>query len=371
MNDTPDRRFTVTYKLTVEGGLEGARHKAETICIEQTIEFPADLVHDPRIREHVFGRVERLEPVDGRTFTADISFALDCVGSDLDQLVNVIFGNISLHPGIRVERLDLPSDFTDRFFGPRFGRDGLRRLLNAHRRPLLCTACKPMGLSPGQLGELAYRYALGGIDIIKDDHGLANQPFAPFEERIAACTAAIEKANRETGGHTLYFPNVTAGHRTINRARFAAKAGAAGLLISPGLCGLDTMRAVADELGLPVMAHPALQGSFVVNPDQGISRHALFGQLNRLAGADAVIFPHHGGRFTFTPDDCRNLVSGTTTPMGNLSPVFPVPAGGMTLDRVPEILEFYGNDIIILIGGDLHRGDLVKNCRTFVNAVKA
>jgi ribulose-bisphosphate carboxylase large chain len=31
----------------------------------------------------------------------------------------------------------------------------------------------------------------------------------------------------------------------------------------------------------------------------------------------------------------------------------PVPAGGMTLERVPEMLDFYGADVMLLIGGSL------------------
>ena len=35
--------------------------------------------------------------------------------------------------------------------------------------------------------------------------------------------------------------------------------------------------------------------------------------------------------------------------------------GGMTLARVPELVEFYGADTALLVGGDLHRGDLAAN----------
>ena len=35
-----------------------------------------------------------------------------------------------------------------------------------------------------ELAEIAYRCALGGADIVKDDHGLANQKTAPFRERL-------------------------------------------------------------------------------------------------------------------------------------------------------------------------------------------
>ena len=41
----------------------------------------------------------------------------------------------------------------------------------------------------------------------------------------------------------------------------------------------------------------------------------------------------------------------------------------MTLDRVPEMIKVYGNNVTLLIGGALHRGDLFTNARDLVEAV--
>jgi ribulose-bisphosphate carboxylase large chain len=297
-----------------------------------------------------------------------ISFDIESAGADLVQLLNVLFGNISLKPGIRLERLDLPNSLLEQFKGPRFGREGLRARLGVYDRPLLCTALKPMGMSPAETAGLACRLALGGIQIVKDDHGLADQRFCPFEERVSRCAEAVERASRETGLKSIYMPNLSGPtDRVLERAGYAQRAGAGGVLISPGLTGLDAMRQIAEDdlIGLPIMAHPAFQGSFVVNPGEGISHAALFGQINRLAGADAVIFPNYGGRFGFTRADCRSLTMATAMEMGHLKPIFPTPAGGMSLERVPEMCEMYGCDAIFLIGGGLlkHGPDLVENCR--------
>src|SRR5690606_2754524 len=136
-------------------------------------------------------------------FEATISYAVETTGCELTQFLNVVFGNSSIKPGIRVERLDLPPGLLNAFKGPRLGRDGLRALLGVPTRPLLCTALKPMGLSAKALAEFAYRFALGGMDVIKDDHGLANQSFAPFKERVERCAEAVARANRETGGNCI------------------------------------------------------------------------------------------------------------------------------------------------------------------------
>jgi ribulose-bisphosphate carboxylase large chain len=361
-------RLATVYKLL--GDEELARAKAETICIEQTIEFPADLIADDDIRAKIFGQIESFEHVDETHFEAKISYAVESSGFELTQLLNLIFGNSSIKPGIRVERLELPESLLKAFKGPRFGRDGLRNYLNVESRPLLCTALKPMGLSSKALADYAYQFALGGIDMIKDDHGLADQSFSPFKERVELCSAAVARANAETGFHSIYIPNITApADQMLDKARFAKKAGAGGLMIAPGLAGFDIMHQIADddEVALPILSHPALQGSFVLNPDSGISHHALFGQFARLAGADATIFPNHGGRFSFSKEECRSIVDGTEVEMSHLNFIFPAPGGGMSLGRLEEMNKFYGNEVIYLIGGDLHRhgDDLAENSRRF------
>jgi ribulose-bisphosphate carboxylase large chain len=364
--------FAAVYEIAA--GADEARARAEEICVEQTVEFPPDLIERDDIRDGIIGRVESLEPGAGGQ-RARIHFAVETAGGELTQLLNVLFGNSSIKPGIRLARLELPDALLAAFPGPRFGRPGLRGLLGAPQRPLLCSAVKPMGLSPAELADLAYRFALGGIDLIKDDHGLADQPFCRFVDRVAACAEAVARANAETGGRSLYVANVSASaDRVLERARRAVAAGAGALMAAPGLIGYDAMRVLAanEQLGVPILLHPALLGTYTVHPSAGIAHGVLYGQLARLAGADATIFPHFGGRFAFSEADCRDLVDGCERPMAALAPIFPVPAGGMSLERVPELLRFYGRDVILLIGGDLHRhgADLTATCRRFREVVE-
>lgn len=361
-------RFSVVYRL--DGDAATAHLRAQDICLEQTVEIPEALVPDGMIRDHVLGRIEEFEARPDRSHSARISYAVEVAAAGLTQLLNVAFGNISIKAGIRAERLDLPEVMLQAFRGPRFGRRGLRERLGVPTRPLLCTALKPLGLSPEGLAGMAYRFALGGIDIIKDDHGLADQGFARFRERAERCAEAVARANRETGGRSVYVPNVTAGFDEIGaRARFAKALGAGGLLIAPGLTGLDAMRCLADDddLALPILAHPAFQGTYVLHPSSGLSHQLLFGQLPRLAGADATIYPNFGGRFGFTKDECLGIVRGTEMAMGALEPIFPTPGGGMSLDRAPEMLDAYGRDVILLIGGGLMTPDseVIETCHRF------
>lgn len=367
------QRFSAVYHLT--GTAQEAEDRAQDICVEQTVEYPQDLITREDIRQQVFGRVASLAPAGTERFEAVIEFPIEAAGRELTQLLNVLFGNISLKPGIRLVGFDLPETLLRHYRGPRFGRKGLRDLVDVHDRPLLCTAIKPMGFAPAELADLVYRLALGGIDLIKDDHGLADQSFCPFDERVKHCGEAVTRANDRTGRRCLYAPNVTApADEIIGRVRRAQAAGAGACLVAGGLAGLDTMRRIADDdqLALPILSHPAFLGSYTLHPTDGISHGALYGQLNRLAGADATIFPNYGGRFSFTREECRDLVDGTARAMGHIEPIFPIPAGGMSLGRVPELCRFYGRESILLIGGDLHRHgpDLTENCRKFVELVR-
>jgi ribulose-bisphosphate carboxylase large chain len=145
-------------------------------------------------------------------------------------------------------------------------------------------------------------------------------------------------------------------------------------MVAPGLAGWDTLRLLAedDDLALPVLCHPAWLGTFAVSRESGIAHGLLYGQLPRLAGADATIFVNHGGRFSFSPADCRAIVEASGEPMGPLKSIFPVPAGGMTLDRLPEMFGFYGREAVFLIAGGLYAQgpDLIENCRQFRRMVE-
>jgi len=361
-------RFRVTY--WVRTGDADARLRA--LALEQTVEFPEDLLPAGYLRDQVPGRIEAIEPVaDG--IRAVVSYPDEAAGSDLLQFLNVVFGNSSLQPGIRVEDFSLPAALAR---GPRFGIEGLRGLVGVGDRPLASTALKPLGLPVSELVLQAYQTALGGLDLIKDDHGLADQAFAPFERRVERCAEAVSAANRETHGHSLYAPNITADPATaLVRARFAQEAGAGAVLVSPGLAGFGVVRALADDpsFGLPIVAHPAFTGSFVSAGPGGIDPGVFYGTLMRAAGADVTIFPNYGGRFAFSQEVCLSIARRAREPRSGLRAAFPSPGGGMNIDRIPELVRTYGSDFVALVGGGLHREGktLVEASARFVEALKA
>jgi ribulose-bisphosphate carboxylase large chain len=367
-------RFVVHYQLQAADA-SAARTRAQGICLEQTVEVPEELLGQDDLRGQITGRVETLIEAAHGNYAAAISYAIETTAFEFTQFLNVIFGNTSMQKGIRVLRLDVPDSLLRHFPGPRFGQEGLRRLAAVDSRPLLATALKPMGLGAGELAGLVHQIALGGVDIIKEDHGLTDQPFAWFSDRVARCAEAIHRANSQTGYQCLYVPNITApADQVLTRAQEAKRRGAGGVLIAPGLVGWDAIRLLAadDAFALPIFSHPAWLGTFVVDSSQGLAHQVVFGQLPRLAGADATIFVNYGGRFAFSQQDCQGIVTGAVSPLGSYPAIFPVPAGGMTFANLPTMYNFYGPQVIFLIAGGLYTygPDLVANAHQFRSEVE-
>jgi ribulose-bisphosphate carboxylase large chain len=355
----------ITYVIQTSAAEIEAR--AEALLLEQTVELPRSAIRDPWISDHILGRVELIEPDGERRFRVEIAQPLATTARDPAQLLNLIFGNCSLQPDVMLADIELPDEAATWLPGPRLGIAGLRRLTGVATRPLLATALKPMGLDPSQVATLCRTFGRAGIDLVKDDHGLADHAFCPFEARVEACLRAVEDAARDSGHVALYVPNLAGTpDRVMQQLEFARAAGARAVVISPMVVGLPLLHQLASSAGgLPILAHPALGG--VLRMEEPV----LFGKLFRWYGADAVIFPHPGGRFGYREETCRRLADALRKPDAVARPALPVPAGGIQVDRVPELLTFYGADCMLLIGGSLYQaGDaLFDRTKALVEAV--
>ena len=366
-------RFIVTYRVAAADAGE-ARARALDLALEQTVEIPGDIVPAGYIAETIVGRIEELRSAGPDAFLIDVSFSDATIGNDFLQFLNVVFGNSSLKSGLRVEGVQPSAAISALCPGPKFGRAGLRQMTGIASGPLLLSAIKPMGLSTAELADLAYRFALGGMDLVKDDHGLTNQTSAPYADRLEACVAAIARANRETGGTTRFIANITGPADQIRaRADMAQRLGAGGVMLAPALLGYDVTRTLAADptFMLPIFSHPSFGGANVIASGIGFSHGFYFGQLQRLLGIDAVIYPNFGGRFGFSEAECSEIVAQCDLPYAGLPAIFPCPGGGMTLERIPGMRRVYGEDVIYLMGGALlrHRDDLPGACRALAHAV--
>lgn len=362
-------RIRATYLLRCGEGDEPER-RARDLAWEQTVELPPGSV-SAELEERAVGRVEELaETADGR-WRARVSYPAAACAGDLAQLLNLLWGNVSLERGVRLERLRLPAGLRAELGGPAFGIEGVRRASGVRGRALLCAALKPLGSSPGELADLAREFALGGADLVKDDHSLADQPWAPFADRLRRCRDAVAEANARTGGRSLYVPSVSGSpERIAARVEAAVEAGCRGVLLNALPVGLPALRAEAARGRAFVLAHPSFAGGFL-GPEHGVAPDVLLGTLFRLAGADGVVYPNAGGRFPFDVETCRAVNRRLREPLGGVRRAFPVPGGGINVERIPRWAEAYGHQTVFLIGGGLYRQpDRVGGTRRLIDELE-
>jgi len=333
----------------VRSDARSIEERARAIAVEQSVEMPVAAIEDDFVRSEIVGRVEAITERDNSLFEVRISLAVATVGRDPGQLINMLFGNTSLHEDVVLTDVALPKDLVEVFGGPRHGLNELRRRVSAPARALTCSPLKPQGLPAARLAELAQDFAQGGVDYIKDDHGLADQAYSPFAPRLEAIAAALRSIAQSSGRATRYVPSLSGDLDTMrSQIALARDIGVDTVMVAPMIMGLSNFhRLVRENPTMAFVAHPTMAGAARIAPA------LLLGTLFRVLGADAVVFPNYGGRFGYSPDTCRALARAALDRREGLRPTVPVPAGGMTTDRVREMLDFYGADVMLLIGGAL------------------
>ncbi len=341
-----------SYRLSCRH-LREALSLAGAIAREQTVEAPPGVGGD-RLQARMLGRIERLEPEGGGRWLARIAYPLEATTTELTQILNVAYGNVSLMDGVRLVGLELAPAVLRSLPGPRVGIKGIRSLARAPARPLVSAAIKPIGLTSSGLARQAAAFARAGVDVVKDDHGLTVQGSAPFRERTRVIAEAVAGANARTGGHTAYFPNLTGPLDTLEERLERVKAlGLAGVVLCPSLMGLDALRQVAaGPRALAVMAHPS-HGQTAPGRAEGIAPDVLLGTLYRVAGADIVVYVNAGGRFSWPEESCHAVNRRLREPLERHRRALPAPAGGVNAAEAGHWFGRYGPDTMLLIGGSL------------------
>jgi ribulose-bisphosphate carboxylase large chain len=361
-------RIEVTYWIRPEPG-DTPDAFARRLAREQTVELPEG-GYPVRLDAASVGVVESVTKAGGSEWQAVISYAA-ALADGVPQLLNLAFGNASLLGAVRLRDIRVPAGLRTIVPGPRFGVGGLRRLIGRDG-PILLSAAKPIGLDAQELAARCAALARGGIDLIKDDHGLSDQRSAPFDERVARCVDAVERANRETGARSLFLPNVTAPIDVLGaRVERARELGCRAIVVSPFLAGLDTVRWLAQTGDMVVVTHPAFGGA-TSTTDQGVEPRFRFGALLRLLGADGVIVIGAEGRFPVTQLEVRTVIEGLREPRDGTPASLPILGGGVDVVRAPRWAADYGPDVGLLVGGSLYaQGDLEAAARRLVSAVRA
>lgn len=365
--------------------------RSSAVAVEQTTGTWLDIPEETdEVRKRSIGKVigvyeipdwntmpEVPASVGERKFITVIAFPTVNIGGQIPELLTVIYGNISMLPKLKLLDVFFPESFMKNFKGPKFGIEGVRKLLNVPERPLLCAMFKPcVGALPKALGKMFWELGLGGIDIIKDDELLADPEFCTVEDRLEECLKVNEKLHKETGHRVLYTINVTdRPDRMHEKALKVQKMGGNGLMIDIFTTGYSVFQQIAEDpqIKLPILAHPAMAGSFYVSPDSGFTAALTLGKFVRMSGADMMIYPSPFGKVPLVREKAVRVAQEMVAPFYHLKSTFPGPGAGSHPGIVPALVENMGTDIVIGAGGGIHGhpGGATAGVRAFLQAINA
>ncbi|MEH6888174.1 2,3-diketo-5-methylthiopentyl-1-phosphate enolase [Bacillus sp. JJ864] len=278
--------------------------------------------------------------------------------NDLPAIFTTVFGKLSLDGEIKLIDLAFSDDIKKVFPGPKFGIDEIRNNLNVHNRPLLMSIFKGMiGRNIGYLKTQLRDQASGGVDIVKDDEILFDNPLTPLSERIHTGKEVLQSVYETYGHKTLYAVNLSGRTYDLKeKAKQAVAAGADLLLFNVFAYGLDVLQALAEDndISIPIMAHPAVSGTYIASKLYGFSSSLLLGKLLRYAGADFSLFPSPYGNVALKQEEALYLAKALTDENEPFKRSFPVPSAGIHPGLVPLLIRDFGAECVINAGGGIH-----------------
>lgn len=293
-----------------------------------------------------------------RRYLVQMAFPVVNFGSQIPHLLTAVAGNISMAGKVKLLDLKFPKSYTEGFQGPKFGIDGIRKILGVPKRPLLNNMIKPCTGYPPKVGaELLYHVAKGGADSIKDDELMGNESFNRIEDRVPLYMEAVDKAEEETGEKTLYSVNVTGPVSSLlENAEMAVELGANSILVNYLTVGLSAMRMLAEDpsIDVPVMAHMDFAGAIYESPWSGVSSHLILGKLPRICGADIIVTPAPYGKARILKERYMEIIQQQVFPLRDIKPSMPMPSGGIATPMVEDVINDIGYDIMLGSGGAIH-----------------
>jgi 2,3-diketo-5-methylthiopentyl-1-phosphate enolase len=246
----------------------------------------------------------------------------------------------------------IPKAIAEKFKGPKFGIEGMRKLLNVYDRPLVLQIIKPkMGMTPEETAAQVYQSALGGADLCKDDEMCSELSNCPFDARLEAVTKALAKAERETGHKTIYLASITDEvSRVHEKALRAVNNGATGLLFAYS-ASLSALKGITEDpaIAVPVMLHP----SHMLGMLKEFSWIPL-SKLCRLCGADLMLSPSLWSSLqTCSVEEEMRTSQTLRAPFYHIKQTWPMPSAGMYPGLAKALIEEHGVDFIVPAGGGI------------------
>jgi ribulose-bisphosphate carboxylase large chain len=290
------------------------------------------------------------------------------------QLLSGIAGNIFGMKGVKNLRLidvKLPEAYMKSFKGPNFSMKGIRRMMRIRKRPLTGAVPKPkIGFSSLEHAKVGYETWMGGFDFVKDDENLSSLGFNKFDTRVRFLARYRDKAEARTGDTKDAFVNITADVEEMKRrANVLHEHGFRYAMVDVvivGFSGVQTIREHMNDLGMAMHAHRAMHAAFDRNPKHGISMQFI-AKMMRLIGVNQIHSGTAVGKLVGDREEVRSIADvlrERVTPAngrilleqdwGSIKSAFPVSSGGLHPGLVPDVMDIYGNDLVLLVSGGIH-----------------
>ena len=318
----------------------------------------------------------KVEPVPGRPGEFFAWIAYDIILFEEGSIANMtasIIGNVfGFKPlkALRLEDMRIPVALVKTYKGPSTGLIVERERLDKFGRPLLGATTKPkLGLSGRNYGRVIYEGLKGGLDFMKDDENINSQPFMHWRDRYLYVMDAVNKASAATGEVKGSYINVTAGtmEQMYERAEFAKDLGSVIVMIDLviGYTAIQSMSNWARKNDMILHLHRAGHGTYTRQKTHGVSFRVI-AKWMRLAGVDHIHAGTSVGKLEGDPltvqgyyNVCRDSFNTVDLPRGiyfdqdwcDLKKVMPVASGGIHAGQMHQLIDLFGDDVILQFGG--------------------
>jgi len=290
---------------------------------------------------------------------------------NIPNILSSIAGNIfgmKIVKNLRLEDVQFPQKILKGYKGPKYGIEGLRKMMKVKDRPLVGTIVKPkLGLNVKDHAAVAYQAWQGGCDFVKDDENLSSQKFNQFEQRLAKTLEMADKAESITGEKKAYLCNVTAESKEmLRRAELIEKQGGKYCMIDIVTEGFGALQTLRDaNFKLAIHGHRAMHAAFTRDKKHGVSMMTL-ADFSRIAGIDTLHIGTGIGKLEggikeiqeleqeIEKKEVKELHNRLSQNWGNIKSTLAVSSGGLHPGHVPFLMKHLGNDVVIQMGGGIH-----------------
>jgi len=371
-----DTDVIALFRITPQDGVDpieaAAAVAGESSTATWTVVWTDRLTATEKYRGKAY-RVDDVPNAPGQYF-AYIAYDLDLFepGSIANLSASIIGNVFGFKPlkALRLEDMRFPIAYVKTFQGPATGIVVERERLDKFGRPLLGATVKPkLGLSGRNYGRVVYEALKGGLDFTKDDENINSQPFMHWRDRFLYCMEAVNKAQAATAEVKGTYLNVTAGtmEDMYERAEFGRDLGSTVIMIDLviGYTAIQSMAKWARKNDMILHLHRAGHGTYTRQKTHGISFRVI-AKWMRLAGVDHIHAGTVVGKLEGDPattmgfyDVCREDHTPLRLDRGlyfeqhwaSLNKVMPVASGGIHAGQMHQLLNLFGDDVILQFGG--------------------